>query len=71
LKNGVLLRVAEEAGFDLLVTADKNIQYQQNLEGHKIAIIVLSQLRWRLVRRMLTEIATAVNAAWRRGLGVT
>ncbi len=61
LKNGVLLRVAEEAGFDLLVTADKNIQYQRNLESRKIAIIVLSQLRWRRVRRVLAEIAAVVN----------
>ena len=63
LKNGALLSVAEEAGFDVLMTADKNIQYQQNLEGRKIAIVVLSQLRWRLVRRTLAEITAAVNAA--------
>jgi hypothetical protein len=63
LKNGDLLRVAEEAGFDVLVTADKNIRYQQNLEDRKIALVVLAQLRWGLVRGMLTEIAAAVNAA--------
>ena len=37
LSNGDLLTVAEEAGFDLLLTADKNIRYQQNLEGRRIA----------------------------------
>ena len=63
LKNGALLSVAEEAGFDVLVTADKNIRYQQNLEGRKIAIVVLTQSRWGLVRRMSIEIAAAVNAA--------
>jgi predicted nuclease of predicted toxin-antitoxin system len=42
LKNGELLRVAEKAGFDVLVTADKNIRYQQNLEGRKIGIVVLT-----------------------------
>ena len=63
LKNGILLSVAEEAGFNVLVTADKNIQYQQNLEGRRIAIVVLSQLRWGLIRRMLIEIAAVVNAA--------
>lgn len=63
LKNGELLSVAEQAGFGVLVTADKNIRYQQNLEGRKIAIVVLTQLRWRLVRRMLAEIAATVNAA--------
>lgn len=43
LKNGDLLSVAEQAGFDVLVTADKNIRYQQNLRGRKIAIVVLTQ----------------------------
>lgn len=53
LKNGDLLNVAEQAGFDVLLTADKNIQYQQNLGRRKIAIVVLTQLRWRLVGRKL------------------
>jgi hypothetical protein len=63
VKNGVLLSAAEEAGFEVLVTADKNIRYQQNLEGRTIAVVVLTQLRWGLVRKMLTEIAAAVNTA--------
>jgi hypothetical protein len=62
LKNGDLLRVAEEAGFDVMVTSDKSIKHQQNLEGRKIALVVLTQGRWGLVRRMLAEIAAAVNA---------
>ena len=63
LRNGDLLTVAEQAGFDVLVTADKNIRNQQNLGGRKIAIVVLMQLRWRSVSRKLVEIAAAVNAA--------
>ena len=63
LKNGELLSVAEQAGFDVLPTADKNIRYQQNLKERKIAIVVLTQLRWSLVRKQLTEIAAALNAA--------
>jgi hypothetical protein len=63
LKNGDLLSAAEEAGFDVLLTADKNIQYQQNLRDRKIAIVVLTQLRWRLVRRRLPEIVAAVNVS--------
>ena len=62
-KNGELLDAAEQAGFDVLVTADKNIRHQQNLEGRSIAIVVLTQLRWRRVRGRLAEIAAAVNAA--------
>ncbi len=62
-KKGELLRAAEQAGFDVLVAADKNIRYQQNLEGREIGIVVLTQLRWGLVRGMLVEIAEAVEAA--------
>jgi hypothetical protein len=43
LKNGELLAAAEQAGFDLFLTTDKNMRYQQNLAARTIAIIVLSQ----------------------------
>jgi hypothetical protein len=42
LKNGDLLKAAEEAGFEVLVTPDKNIRYQQNLRNYTIAIVVLA-----------------------------
>ena len=61
--NGALLAVAEEAGFDALVTADKNMRYQQNLEGRRIALIVLSTPQWPVVKLHLDMIAAAVNAA--------
>jgi len=41
LANGALLKAAEEAGFDLLLSTDKNIRYQQNLTGRRIAIVIL------------------------------
>jgi len=63
LSNGELLRVAEEAGFEVLVTTDKNIAYQQNLKGRKIAVVVLGRNRWRLVRRAAGKIAEAVGVA--------
>jgi hypothetical protein len=63
LDNGELLNAAEAAGFELLVTTDKNIRYQQNLAGRKIAIVVLGKGRWRLIRPMLTQVVVAVNAA--------
>jgi hypothetical protein len=63
LANGELLRVAEEAGFDVLLTADNNLAYQQNLKGRKIAIVVLSGNRWRLVQRMIRKIVAAINNA--------
>jgi hypothetical protein len=63
LTNGDLLAEAERAGFEVFVTADKNIQYQQNLAGRKIAVVVLSTPQWPLVRLHTEKIAAAVNAA--------
>jgi hypothetical protein len=63
LLNGEPLDVAEEAGFDLLLTTDKNFPYQQNLSKRKIAIIALGKNRWSLVKLRLAEIVAAVNAA--------
>jgi hypothetical protein len=63
LKNGELLQAAEDAAFDVMVTSDKGIQYQQNLTGRKIALVVLSQGRWNPIRQRLEAIAAAVDAA--------
>jgi hypothetical protein len=42
LRNGELLAAAERSGFEILITTDKNLPYQQNLSAYSIAIIVLS-----------------------------
>ena len=63
LTNGELLDAAEAAGYDVLLTTDRNIAYQQTLTGRKIAIVVLSNTRWRLVERRLSQIAAAIAAA--------
>ncbi len=59
LKNGDLLRVAEEQ-FDLLLTADQNLRYQQNLTGRRIAILVLPTNDWTVLRKHTEGIANAV-----------
>ena len=46
LSNGELIEAAEQAGFELMVTTDKNIRYQQNLTARKIAVVVLEQSQW-------------------------
>jgi len=43
LSNGELLKAAEQAGFDVLLTPDQNMRYQQNLTGRRIAIVVLGK----------------------------
>lgn len=61
LSNGDLLSEAERAGFDVFLTADKNIRYQQNLSRRRIAIVVLSTPQWPVLRLNAERIA-AVNA---------
>jgi hypothetical protein len=63
LRNGDLLTAAEEAGFDILPTTDKNMCYQQNLVGRKIGIVVLGQQQWPQLRPHIQRIMEAVNAA--------
>ena len=46
LRNGVLLKNAEAALFDVMITADQNIEYQQNLKERRIALVVLGSNRW-------------------------
>ena len=65
LKNGELLVAAETDGFDVLLTTDKNMRYQQNLAGRKIAIIVLGKQQWPEVRPYVHLVVAAVNAATR------
>jgi hypothetical protein len=63
LANGELLRVAEESGFDILLTADQNLVYQQNLKGRKIAIVILGGNRWSNVKKVMPRIVAAVDSA--------
>jgi hypothetical protein len=63
ISNGELLSLAEGAGFDLLLTTDKNVRYQQNLAERKISIVVLGNSPWWLVRQHLGRIRAAVDAA--------
>jgi hypothetical protein len=62
LENGELIQQAEEAGYDVLLSTDKNIRYQQNLSGRKIALVILGNQQWPLVKLHLDTIAAAVNA---------
>jgi len=63
LVNGELITVAEAAGFEALLTTDKNIRYQQNLTGRKIAFVVIGNQQWPTLRRYLERVVAAVNAA--------
>ena len=57
------IAAAEAAGFEVLLTTDKNIRYQQNLTGRKIAFVVLGNQQWPILRRYVERVVAAVNAA--------
>ena len=63
LSNGELIDAAERAGFELMVTTDKNIRHQQNLRARKIALVVLEHSQWPMVKLVAENIVAAVNAA--------
>ena len=61
--NGELLVAAETGGFDVLLTTDKNMRYQQNLAGRKIAVVVLGLQQWPSLQPHVLLVVKAVNAA--------
>lgn len=62
LKNGALLSAAEAAGFELFITADQELTYQQNLTGRRLALLVLSTNNWRTVKSHIEEITRVINS---------
>ena len=63
LSNGQLLAVSEDYGFEVMITGDKNLSYQQNLQGRELALIVLSTNDWRVLRDQPEKVVEAVNSA--------
>jgi predicted nuclease of predicted toxin-antitoxin system len=63
LKNGDLIEFAENDGFDVLVTTDKNLKYQQNLTGRKIAIVTLLTTSWPRIQAKALEVAAVIEDA--------
>ena len=63
LANGALIEAVEAAGFDVLLTTDKNIRYQQNLKNRSLAIVVLGNSQWPFVRPYVDAVVVVVNNA--------
>jgi len=63
LANGDLLAMAESQGYEVMVTCDQNIVYQQNLAGRKISLIVLSTNNWAVIRAATKSVVEANDAA--------
>ena len=66
LKNGVLLERAETEGYQLLITADQNLRYQQNLASRRIAVLVLPAASWPSTCRMWM-LSWQPLTKWRKG----
>ena len=62
LKNGDLLRAAEQEGFEAIVTTDQNLRYQQNLKDRRLSILVLMTTDWRTIRSRIDLVEAAVEA---------
>jgi len=63
LSNGDLLRAAEAEGFDLLLTTDKNLVFQQSLKSRHIGVVVIGNAQWPVAQRHIQLIVEAVNTA--------
>jgi predicted nuclease of predicted toxin-antitoxin system len=61
VENGELLTLAESAGFEVFLTCDQSLSYQQNFVGRKIAIVELTKNNWPRIKPHVVEIAAAVN----------
>lgn len=61
--NGDLIEAAEQAGFEIMVTADQNIRYQQNLAKRKLALVVLSTNHWPTIRDATDRVSQAITRA--------
>jgi hypothetical protein len=63
LANGRLLDAAEADGYEVLVTTDTNLKYQQNLAARRIGIVVLLSTSWPRIQRVIPSVVTAIDAA--------
>lgn len=61
IQNSHLLMMAEAEGYELLVTTDQNMKYQQNLHTRKLSILVLTTTSWRRLSEHANFIAGVIN----------
>jgi hypothetical protein len=62
LSNGDLLTAAERDHYELLITTDRNLRYQQNLADRQIAIVVLLSTSWPRIQQQTDRIQAIVDA---------
>ena len=62
-ENGELIQRAEDAGYQVLLSTDKNNRYKQNLSSRKISLVILGNTRWPLVKLQLDAVVRAIQAS--------
>ena len=63
MKNGALIAATEQAAFEVFVTTDQNLRFQQNLSGRRIAVIVILTTSWPRIRADLAPVLAAIDSA--------
>lgn len=63
LRNGELLRMAEDNEIDVLLTGDGTLNYEQNLAGRALAIVALSAIQLPIIKNFLPKIIAVIDAA--------
>ena len=61
LANGDLLATAEQDGYEILITTDRNLRYQQNLAGRQVAIVVLLSTSWPRIQQHTDRIQAIIE----------
>jgi hypothetical protein len=63
ISNGRLLALAEQNGFDIMVTSDTNNRFQNRLAGRRIALVVATTNHWDTIRSNPVDLMSACNGA--------
>jgi len=63
VKNGALLQLIEQEGFDVFLTGDKNMSDQQRLSGRPFAVLVLSAINWPVIRPHVSKRVAAIESS--------
>jgi predicted nuclease of predicted toxin-antitoxin system len=62
MRNGELIASSENDGFDVFVTTDQNLKYQQNLEQRKVGVVVLLSTSWPRIQKWRDSIIKAIES---------
>lgn len=63
LKNGDLLRAADESGIDVLLTGDRTLNKEQNLAGFRLAVVAVPAVELPILKNSLHQIIAAIDRA--------